>query len=146
MPEWYFLPFYAILRSTVFEQLFAPLSFLGWFGISAKLAGVLAMFGSIAVLFVLPWLDTSKVRSATFRPIYKWVFWLLVIDCVILTWVGGQVPNQMWSGSASSRRSTTSSHFLVILPLLGKLERPRQVPTSIDKPVLDRGLAAQPAE
>ena len=94
VPEWYFLPFYAILRSTVYEQLFAPLAFLGWFGISAKLAGVLAMFGSIAVLFVLPWLDTSKVRSATFRPIYKWFFWLLVIDCVILTWVGGQVPNR----------------------------------------------------
>ena len=83
VPEWYFLPFYAILRSLVYEQLFAPLAFLGWFGISAKLAGVLAMFGSIALLFLLPWLDTSKVRSATFRPIYKWVFWLLVIDCFV---------------------------------------------------------------
>src|SRR3954469_12273357 len=84
VPEWYFLPFYAILRSTVYEQLFTPLAFLGWFGISAKLAGVIGMFASIAVLFVLPWLDTSKVRSATFRPIYKWLFWVLVIDWIVL--------------------------------------------------------------
>ena len=80
VPEWYFLPYYAILRSTVYEQLFAPLAFLAWFGISAKLAGVLAMFGSIFVLFFLPWLDTSKVRSAAFRPIYKWFLALLVVD------------------------------------------------------------------
>jgi quinol-cytochrome oxidoreductase complex cytochrome b subunit len=147
VPEWYFLPFYAILRSLVYEQLFAPLAILGWFGISAKLAGVLAMFGSIAVLFVLPWLDTSKVRSATFRPIYKWLFWLLLIDCIVLTWVGGQVPNAMvvWIGQFATLYYFV--HFLVFLPLLGKLERPRPLPTSIDKLVLAAGgIAAQPAE
>jgi quinol-cytochrome oxidoreductase complex cytochrome b subunit len=147
VPEWYFLPFYAILRSTVYEQLFAPLSFLTWFGISAKLAGVIAMFGSLVVLLVLPWLDTSKVRSATFRPIYKWVFWLLVIDCVVLTWVGGQVPTAtvVWIGQFATLYYFL--HFLVILPLLGKLERPRPLPTSIDQPVLPRGgVSAQPAE
>ena len=59
------------------------------------------MFGSIAVLFVLPWLDTSKVRSATFRPIYKWVFWLLVIDCVILMFCGKYPPESYWMPFAS---------------------------------------------
>ena len=100
------------------------------------------MFGSIAVLFVLPWLDTSKVRSATFRPIYKWLFWVLVIDCVVLTWVGGQVPDAtvVWIGQFATLYYFV--HFLVILPLLGKLERPRPLPTSIDKPVL--GGAAWP--
>src|SRR3954463_10594145 len=67
VPEWYLLPFYAILRS-----------------IPNKLLGVIAMFGSILLLCFLPWLDGSKVRSATFRPVYKWVFWLLPIDCLIL--------------------------------------------------------------
>ena len=122
------------------------MAFLGWFGISAKLAGVIAMFGSIAVLLVLPWLDTSKVRSATFRPVYKWFFWALVLDCVVLTWVGGQVPDRtvVWIGQFATLYYFV--HFLVVLPLLGKLERPRPLPTSIDKPVLDRGLAAAPAE
>ena len=94
------------------------------------------MFGSIAVLLVLPWLDTSKVRSATFRPIYKWLFWVLVIDCVVLTWVGGQVPDRtvVWIGQFATLYYFV--HFLVILPILGKLERPRPLPTSIDKPVL----------
>ena len=78
VPEWYFLPFYAILR--------AP------FASRTSCCGVLAMFGSIAVLFLLPWLDTSPVRSARFRPIYKWLFWVLVIDCVVLAYVGGNPP------------------------------------------------------
>src|SRR5215469_8520309 len=81
VPEWYFLPFYAMLRS-VPDILFIP----------AKLAGVTAMFGSIFLLFLLPWLDTSPVRSARFRPIYNWVFWLLVVDSVVLGWVGANPP------------------------------------------------------
>ncbi len=67
VPEWYFLPFYAILRA-----------------VPDKLGGVLAMFGAIAVLFVLPWLDTSKVRSANYRPLYRQFFWVLVVACVLL--------------------------------------------------------------
>jgi ubiquinol-cytochrome c reductase cytochrome b/c1 subunit len=105
------------------------------------------MFGSIAVLFVLPWLDTSKVRSATFRPIYRWVFWLLVIDCIVLTWVGGQVPDRtvVWIGQFATLYYF--AHFLLILPLLGRFERPLPLPTSIDRPVLAGGAAApQPAE
>ena len=83
VPEWYLLPYYAILRS-VPDILF----------IDAKLAGVIAMFLSILVLFVLPWLDTSKVRSARYRPIYKKLFWLFIFDCVILAWVGANPPNE----------------------------------------------------
>src|SRR5579871_3706560 len=82
VPEWYFLPFYAILRSTP-DILFIP----------AKLAGVILMFGSIAVQFVLPWLDTSPVRSARFRPVYKWLFWILLADMIMLGWVGHNRPD-----------------------------------------------------
>ena len=131
VPEWYFLPFYAILRA-----------------IPNKLMGVLAMFGAIAVLFILPWLDTSRVRSARFRPIYKWLFWILVIDCVVLTWVGGNPPEGMFITLGRVATIYYFLHFLVILPLLGKLERPLPLPESISKPVLGKGagMQAQPAE
>ena len=93
------------------------------------------------------------MRSATFRPIYKWVFWLLVIDCVILTWVGGQVPNEMvvWIGQFATLYYFV--HFLIILPILGLLETPKPIPASIsesvlakNKPVLPGHGAAAPAE
>jgi ubiquinol-cytochrome c reductase cytochrome b/c1 subunit len=149
VPEWYFLAYYAILRSTVFEQFFTPLGwFLPYFGIDAKLLGVLLMFGSIMVLFFLPWLDTSPVRSAYFRPIYKWVYWLLAIDVVILTWAGGQVPDTFVVQVGQLATIYYFVHFLVIMPLLGKMERPLPLPESLSKPVLGReGRAApQPAE
>ena len=78
VPEWYFLPFYAMLRAITFDFI--------WI-IPAKLGGVLTMFASIGVLYILPWLDTSKVRSANFRPTYFWLFWLFVIDTIILGFV-----------------------------------------------------------
>ena len=78
VPEWYYLPFYAILRAIDFNV---------WF-IDSKLGGVLAMFGSILVLFFVPWLDTSKVRSAVYRPWYKLFFWLFVIDSILSGMVG----------------------------------------------------------
>ena len=131
VPEWYFLPFYAILRSTP-DILFIP----------AKLAGVILMFGSILILMVLPWLDTSKVRSATFRPIYKQLFWLFVVDVAALEWCGSQPPE----GSALLIGRVATAyyfiHFLIIVPLLGKLERPLPLPTSIGTPVLQGGGAA----
>ena len=82
VPEWYLLPYYAILRLT--------------FECSNKLLGVILAFGSIFLLFLVPWLDTSPVRSARFRPIYKWVFWLLVIDVIALGWVGANPPKGSW--------------------------------------------------
>ena len=93
VPEWYFLPFYAILRA-----------------IPDKLGGVMAMFGAIAVLFVLPWLDTSRVRSATFRPIYKWFMLVLVIDVVVLGYLRRQPAGGLLRAARpASPRSTISS-------------------------------------
>jgi ubiquinol-cytochrome c reductase cytochrome b/c1 subunit len=132
VPEWYFLPFYAILRSTP-DILFIP----------AKLAGVLAMFGAIAVLFVLPWLDTSPVRSAKFRPIYPIFFWLLVADCVLLGVVGAHKPEGTYVVLGQLGEIWYFLHFLIIVPVLGKLERPRPLPTSIAQAVLKGG--ARPA-
>ena len=76
VPEWYFLPFYAILRS-----------------IPDKLLGVIAMFAAIGVLVILPWLDTSRVRSGAFRPIFKQFFWVFVLVCLLLGWVGANAPD-----------------------------------------------------
>jgi quinol-cytochrome oxidoreductase complex cytochrome b subunit len=138
VPEWYFLPFYAMLRSITFNIL--------WI-IPAKLGGVMAMFGSILVLFLLPWLDTSPVRSGKFRPIYKWFYYLLIIDCFILGYCGAHPPEGWLPTIALICTIYYFAFFLVVLPLLGKLERPLPLPESIDKPVLPRGgLAAHPAE
>jgi len=124
VPEWYFLPFYAILRA-----------------VPDKLGGVLLMFGAVAVLFIVPWLDTSRVRSAKFRPIYRQFFWLLVIDCIVLGWVGGNPPEGAFIVIGRIATAYYFLHFLVILPLLGKLERPLPLPASIAQPVLPGGLA-----
>jgi len=135
VPEWYFLPFYAILRA-----------------VPDKLGGVLAMFGSIAVLFVVPWLDTSKVRSANFRPIYRQFFWVLVVCCVVLGYAGQMPAEGIWLTIARVCAIYYFAHFLVILPLLGKLETPRPLPSSISEPVLKGGgrlaaaVAAKPME
>ncbi|MEZ5866226.1 MAG: cytochrome b N-terminal domain-containing protein [Geminicoccaceae bacterium] len=139
VPEWYFLPFYAILRAITFD--------IFWI-IPAKLGGVIAMFGSIAVLFVLPWLDTSRVRSARFRPIYKWLFWVFLADCVVLGYVGANPPEGWLPTIGLLATIYYFAHFLIIMPLLGKLERPLPLPDSINKPVLPAtgGAAAQPAE
>jgi ubiquinol-cytochrome c reductase cytochrome b subunit len=135
VPEWYFLPFYAILRA-----------------VPDKLGGVLAMFGAIAVLFVVPWLDTSKVRSANYRPLYRQFFWVLVVACILLGYAGSQPAEGIWLIVARVASIYYFAHFLIILPLLGKLERPRPLPASISEPVLKGGgrlataAAAKPME
>lgn len=145
VPEWYFLPFYAILRSITFDI---------WF-LEAKLLGVLAMGASIGVLFILPWLDRSKVRSARFRPMYRQFFWLLIIDCVLLGMVGANSPDASVFGGASWAQGsllesftylhlgmiTTAyyfAHFIIILPALGMFEKTLPLPQSISEPVLGR--------
>jgi ubiquinol-cytochrome c reductase cytochrome b/c1 subunit len=138
VPEWYLLPFYAILRA-----------------IPDKLLGVVAMFGSILILCLLPWLDTSKVRSAKFRPVYRWFYWIFLVDCLALGWVGANSPDatvKILSGIevgflTIGQIATTwyFLHFLVILPLLGKLERPLPLPKSIATPVLGGGRLGSPA-
>ncbi|WP_264664355.1 cytochrome b [Azospirillum fermentarium] len=122
VPEWYFLPFYAILRA-----------------IPDKLGGVLAMFGAIAVLFILPWLDTSKVRSCKFRPIYRQFFWVLAIDSLVLGYAGAMPAEGIWLLIARIGTTYYFFHFLILLPLLGKLERPLPLPASISEPVLKGG-------
>ena len=131
VPEWYFLPFYAILRSITFDV---------WF-IEAKLMGVILMFASILVLFILPWLDTSKVRSCRYRPIYKWFFWILLIDCVVLGWVGANKPEGMFPVIGLVGTLYYFFHFLILLPILGKIETPSPLPTSISESVTGRSGA-----
>ena len=131
VPEWYLLPFYAILRA-VPDILF----------IEAKLAGVIAMFASIFVLFLLPWLDPSPVRSARFRPLYKQFFWVFVADCIVLGWVGANPPVGHFIVIGRIATAYYFLHFLVLMPLLGKFERPRPVPASIGEPALKGGAAA----
>ena len=119
VPEWYFLPFYAILRA-----------------IPDKLMGVIAMFSSILVLFILPWLDTAKVRSARYRPLFRWFFWLLVADSLLLGACGANAPEGIWLILSRVGTAYYFVHFLVLTPSLGLLETPRAPPTSISQPVL----------
>jgi ubiquinol-cytochrome c reductase cytochrome b/c1 subunit len=118
VPEWYFLPFYAILRA-----------------IPSKLGGVVAMFGSIAVLAFLPWLDTSKVRSASFRPVYKVLFWAFVLVCLGLGYLGAKPAE---GGYVTASRLLTFFYFafFVTLPFLGWFEKTKPVPASIADAVL----------
>ena len=96
VPEWYLLPFYAILRA--FDFNIGP--------IDSKLAGVLAMFGSILVLFVLPWLDTSRVRSMRYRPVARQFFLIFVAVCILLGWCGRQNPGTILVPTTFSATST----------------------------------------
>ncbi len=191
VPEWYLLPFYAILRAITFN--IGP--------IDAKLLGVIAMFGSIAILFVLPWLDTSKVRSMRYRPIARQFFFGFVVAGLLLGWCGASNPDdpiipmgedqlvvtytdanglqatqtyEEYEPAAEFRDSRIEAgqeatiaikkapafrfvhlaqiltlyyfaYFLVILPLLGLREKPKDEPASIHKAVLGNKDRAAPA-
>jgi ubiquinol-cytochrome c reductase cytochrome b/c1 subunit len=145
VPEWYFLPFYAILRAVDFN---IP---LGFYTIEAKLGGVIAMFGSILVLFALPWLDKHPVRSARFRPYYKWIYWTWIIAFVTLGQTGALLPDQpfyfIFFGhevnfgikTITVAQISTFWYFFVflgIMPILSKIEPVRALPYSISNPVL----------
>ena len=119
VPEWYFLPFYAILRA-----------------VPDKLGGVLAMFGAIAVLFILPWLDRSPIRSGNFRPIFRIFFWVFVADCVALGYLGGMPAEGIYVVLSRVATAWYFLHFLAILPLLSVIETPRPLPQSLSKSVL----------
>jgi len=119
VPQWYFLPFFAILRS-----------------VPDKLGGVTLMFGSIGVLFALPWLDTSPVRSARFRPVFRPMMFLLLGDILLLGAVGAHEPIGLWILLGRFATLYYFFHFLVLLPLVGALERPLPLPVSIGAPVL----------
>jgi ubiquinol-cytochrome c reductase cytochrome b subunit len=133
VPEWYFLPFYAILRAFTADVWIVQLVQFVTFGIvDAKFFGVLAMFGAIAVMALAPWLDTSSVRSGRFRPKFKGWFALLVIDFIVLTWVGAQVPNALMSWISLIASTYWFAYFLIILPLLGVFEKASPMPATIE--------------
>jgi ubiquinol-cytochrome c reductase cytochrome b subunit len=202
VPEWYFLPFYAILRAITFEvnlfllgglgaagagafmlarsfapnllpgllrnfkvpcikpESFALLGLLlvptglaialldlllqpGILIISAKLGGVIAMFGSIAMLFILPWLDWHPIRSARFRPWYRLFFLLFSVNFIVLGYVGSQTADAMLGPVPMSLVGLASTgyyfaFFIVILPLLSIYEKGRDLPTSIHQAVLEQ--------
>jgi ubiquinol-cytochrome c reductase cytochrome b/c1 subunit len=119
VPEWYYLPFYAILRA-----------------IPNKLMGVAALGASIVILAFLPWLDTSPVRSARYRPIYRQFFWVFVVVCVGLGWLGSKPAEGVYVIFARIFTAYYFLYFLVILPLLGRIETPNPLPRSISEDVL----------
>jgi len=121
VPEWYLLPFYAILRA-----------------IPSKLGGVIFMFASIFILMALPWLDTSKVRSSVFRPIYRKFFWVLVGAVILLGYLGAKPPEGIYLILARIATAYYFIHFLVLLPILGRYEKTDQLPMSISDPVLNK--------
>ena len=134
VPEWYFLPFYAILRAFTADVWVVQWASLFTGGIvDAKLFGVIAMFGAIIVLFLVPWLDTSKIRSGRYRPSFRWWFWLLVIDFLVLTWAGSQPPEGWVPMISLIGASFWFFYFLIVLPLLGVLEKPLPVPATIEE-------------
>lgn len=119
VPEWYFLPFYAILRA-----------------IPDKLGGVVAMVSALGVLFVLPWLDTAKTRSARYRPLFRQFFFIFLADCVFLGYLGAQPAEGIYITLARLATGYYFVHFLVILPVLGLVEKPKNIPESISASVL----------
>ncbi len=193
VPEWYFLPFYAILRAITFDiPLWLPglaviglglvlryvdvaramlpklvgsflpkkacgmscllvalalgvvMVFSGLLGgfIPSKLGGVLAMFGAIGVLFALPWLDSSPVRSSDYRPMYKWFFWLFIVNAVVLGYCGSQPPEGIFPILSLLCTGYYFAHFLLVMPLLSRIEKPLPLPTSIGVPVTNKNAHA----
>ncbi len=121
------MPFYAILRA-----------------VPDKLGGVILMFSAIFVMFLLPWLDTSKVRSGRYRPLFRQFYALFVVDCLLLGYLGAMPAEGIYIVLARIGTVYYFAHFLIVLPMLGIIERPKDVPESISSPVLSG--AAQPAE
>ena len=122
VPEWYFLPYYAILRA-----------------IPNKLLGVIAMFSSIILLCFAPWLDTSRVRSAKYRPVYKWFFWLFIITVIALGYLGSKPPEGAYVMWARIFTAYYFMHFLIVMPIVGVMETPSPLPRSIADSVLGSG-------
>ncbi len=139
VPEWYFWPFYAILRAFTVDFLFIP----------AKLLGVLAMFAAILLLFFLPWLDTSAVRSGHYRPLFRKFFWFGLIPTIaILGYCGGSHATDGIVLVSQFAAAYYFAHFLIILPIISRVETTKPLPTSITEAVLGTtpGATLQPAE
>ncbi|MEN2495353.1 MAG: Cytochrome b/c1 [Hyphomicrobiaceae bacterium hypho_1] len=124
VPEWYFLPFYAILRA-----------------IPSKLGGVIAMFSAIVVLVFIPWLDTSRVRSTKYRPLYKPFFWLFAFTCLALGYLGAMPAEGSYVFWARVFTFYYFAHFLLVMPIVGVFEVPRKLPRSISEAVLKEPIS-----
>ncbi|MGZ3268160.1 MAG: cytochrome b [Croceibacterium sp.] len=133
VPEWYFWPYYAILRAFTVDL---HIPFTHVVIMPAKLLGVTAMFSSILVWFFLPWLDRSPVRSGHYRPTFRKYFWVLVIDLLVLGYCGGSRPEEPYLMISQLAAAYYFLHFLVILPLVSSFERPEPLPFSITEAVL----------
>ncbi len=131
VPEWYFLPFYAILRAITFD--IGP--------IDAKLGGVIAMISSILVLLFVPWLDTSRVRSTKYRPIYRWFFMYFAFTCLALGYLGAMPAEQPYVFWAQFFTFSYFAHFLLVMPIVGIMETPNKLPRSITESVLGKALS-----
>jgi ubiquinol-cytochrome c reductase cytochrome b subunit len=129
VPEWYFLPFYAILRA-----------------IPDKLGGVIMMVSAIAILAFLPWLDTSKVRSAKYRPLFKQFYWIFLANFLLLGYLGAMPAEGIYVIISRIATIYYFVHFIIILPVLGFVEKTKPLPKSISEPVLnDKERAAKAA-
>lgn len=134
VPEWYYLPFYAILRAFTADVAIVQLT--SWITggiVDAKFFGVIAMFGSIFVMALVPWLDTSRTRSGTYRPMFKWFFWFLAIDFMVLMWCGAQPAEPPYSTIALIGSAYWFGYFLIILPVLGLVEKAKTPPATIEE-------------
>ncbi|MEQ1647531.1 MAG: cytochrome b N-terminal domain-containing protein [Hyphomicrobiaceae bacterium] len=127
VPEWYFLPFYAILRA-----------------IPSKLGGVIAMFASIVVLVFIPWLDTSRVKSAKYRPMFKYFLWAFFFTVIALGYLGGKPAEGTYVMWARIFTAYYFAFFLIIMPIVGLIETPLNLPRSITEAVLGKGGGALP--
>ena len=133
VPEWYYLPFYAILRAFTADVWAVQLvSFLTGGIVGAKFFGVLAMFGSMVAIALAPWLDTSKTRSGSYRPMFKFWFWLLAIDFMVLMWVGAQSTDEPYATISLIASTYWFAYFFVILPVLGWVEKAKTPPATIE--------------
>lgn len=137
VPEWYFWPFYAILRAFTSDFFFIP----------AKLMGVLAMFGAILVWFFLPWLDRSPIRSGHYRPLFRKFFWFgLIPTMAVLFYCGGAPAEEPFVMLSQIASLYYFAHFLIILPIVSSIERPAPLPFSITEAVLGKDANAAPGK
>ena len=128
VPEWYFYPFYAILRAFTVD-----------FILPAKLWGVLAMFTAVLVWFFLPWLDKSPVRSGSYRPLFRKFFWFAFIPCMVVLFICGGAPaEEPYVMISQIATAYYFLHFLVILPIISSIEQPDELPYSITEAVLGK--------
>ena len=143
VPEWYFYPFYAILRAFTGDL---TIPFTGIVLIEAKLLGVIAMFGSILVWFFLPWLDKSPVRSGSYRPLFRKFFWFGLVPCMAaLFYLGGAHAEEPYIVLSQIFTAYYFLHFLVILPIVRQIEIPKPLAFSITEAVLGKGADAPKA-